>query len=319
MPLITTTTTWIIVLTRIVTLAVAVAAVLAGCTQTVTRTVTRDVPRAVPTPSLIGTWTTTEQVDDDRVREDTRVFTLTFTKSRAIMTASIRDSGREFDRWREQDTWSATDTTVTRTWYAWDEENDRRMNEPTNFVKKYSFADEGDTLFLHPWLSDDDPTRYWRYTRVNNPIQDLLTSTWESYYERPDGKNWRYTISFSDNSFTWSDVTTEGESVAQYLLEGSYVHDVENGFILVMITAFTYTQDGVQGEPPEREGFVGHTLRWAYAPTERPDIIAVSPYWREQKWNQATRTWEDRRDLSNRDFVPYGEYDQRYTRMDRTN
>ena len=312
---------WLIALTRIVTFAIAAAAVLAGCTRTVTQTVTRDVVRPAPTPSLLGTWTGTEQVrDDNGVLTGTHVYTLTFTKSRTIAVASVRDAaGREFDRWREVGTWSATANTVTRTWYG-DDENDRRMSEPTHLAKNYAFADEGNVLLINPWFWTTATDGYWYNTRVKTPIQDLLTGTWEESRDLSD-RNWRETITLSpDNSFTWRSVTTRGDIVRTELLEGPYVHDAENGFILVTITAVTYTRNGVPFEPEAGEGeFVGHTLRWAYAPTERADIIAVSSYWEEQKWNPTTRMWDDRSDLTGDDFVPYGNYDRRYKRIDRTN
>ena len=272
---------WLIALTRIVTLAIAAAAVLAGCTRTVTQTVTRDVVRPAPTPSLLGTWTGTEQVrDDNGVLTGTHVYTLTFTKSRAIATASIRNlAGRECDRWDTAGTWSATDTSVVR----------GRLNEPS-ITKNYAFADEGNVLFVNPWFWDHATEAYWPYTRIATPIQDLLTGTWESEHTSDDGTvTWRRSMSFSGNSFTYRSGDPEGESSTQ--LEGPYRHDVENGFIMVTISTVTKTEDGKPVEP--EEAFVGHTLRWAYAPTERPDMIAVSPYFNEQAWNPNTRTWED--------------------------
>ena len=314
-----------ITLTRVASrLAVATAAtlavvlVLSGCTETV-RTVTRDVPRPAPTPSLIGTWTSTEQDrDDDGSLKEVRVYTLTFTKSRAIWLTSVRDtSGREIDRWNEADTWSATDTTVTRTRHDWDDEN-RRFHERSDHVaKNYAFADEGKTLLIHVWNDERPTTHYWRYTRVETPIQDLFTGAWEFYDERDDGTvNWRLTISFSGGSFTYRNVRTEGESVRVVQLEGPYEHDVENGFILVTISAYTRTVDGAPSEDSDEESarHVGHTLRWAYAPTERPDQIAVSLYGSEQTWNQSTRMWDYRNDVSGGRFLPSGNYNVLFKR-----
>ena len=104
-----------------------------------------------------------------------------------------------------------------------------------------------------------------------------------------------------------------GESVTRVIeFTGPYVHDVENGFILVTISAFTWEVDGEPVEFPDGREYVGHTLRWAYAPTERPDKIAVESL--RQRWNQTTRMWEDLVD------VPYDHYySNRYVRMDRTN
>ena len=299
-------------------MAATLAIMLAGCKENVvTRTVTREVDP--PAPTIIGTWTTTEQHQDaDGVLQGTSVVTLTFTKSRAIQVTLEKDAaGREIDRGIDSYTWNATDTTVTRTRYAWDDENDRRMKEPTRLAKNYSFAD-GDTLFINPWRWSDPTDAYWNHTRVDAPIQDLLSGTW--VWDCPDC-DWadRVTISFSGNLFTRTWAGTDDGKSLRTRMEGSYNHDVENGFILLTISTRTYTENGVPVAGGETE-WVGHTLRMAYAPTERTDIIAVSPYVREQKWNQTTRTWDYlSSDVNDDDFEPYGDYHRLYKRLSQTN
>ena len=187
------------------------------------------------------------------------------------------------------------------------------MNDRSRLAKNYVFADEGNVLFINPWFYTDGTDTYWPYTRVATPIQDLFTGAWERYEEREDGTVRRYTISFSGGLFTYRNVRTEGESVRVFQLEGPYEHDAENGFILVTISAYTNTEDGAPREGDEwAAAFVGHTLRWAYAPTERPDQIAVSAHGREQTWNPTTRMWED----NLRELEAYGEL---YKRLDQTN
>ena len=242
--------------------------------------------------------------------------TLTFTKSRYVSTTSEKDLGGQVtDEYQLSGTWRATDTTVTRTWYNWDEENDRRVNEPTRLAKNYLFADAGGDLLIKPWIWDDPTDDYWRYTRVTNPIQNLLTGTWEWDCQECDPHE-RVTIIFSDdNSYTRRWVSTSDTSVSAFRQEGSYNHDVENGFILLMPSAVTSTENGepVEVTKETEERFVGQTLRLAYAPTERPDVIAVSPYVIEQDWNPTTRMREDDSNY------PYGDYHRLMKRLDRTN
>ena len=180
------------------------------------------------------------------------------------------------------------------------------MNDRSRLAKNYVFADEGNVLFINPWFYTDGTDTYWPYTRVATPIQDLFTGTWECSEYEDETINLRRTIRFSGNSFTYSDVRTEGESVQLFQLEGPYEHDVENGFILVTIS--DHTEDGA---PREDSRYVGHTLRWAYAPTERPDQITVLNFSDDQVWNETTRRWEDLGELES--------YYELYKRLDQTN
>ena len=278
---------------------VTVLAVL-GCKQAMTPAPDPAEPEpTLPKLTLIGTWQFIRtSLDDVGMIEESETSTLTFTPERFIEFNVLRGAdGTITGRWRETGTWTATEDTVTKTSYRWDDENERRFDETTSVDKHYAWGDEArEVLFVHPWGSDDNEDRYERGTRVKDPIPYPLTGTWTGFrYWDVDRKDWTFT--FGD-SFT--ERFDNGE--AMFTLTGKWqTLDEENLFFFVTAESASLVIDGVANEDFDPSEYVGHELRYAFAPTGLADTILLSPFGIERKYDDATSTWVERDDASTSD------------------
>ena len=266
---------------------VTVLAVL-GCKQAMTPDPEPTEPDPVaPKLTLVGTWQFTSPPwdDDGMIVEDT--LTLTFTPERFIEFNVRRGTdGTIIDRWRETGTWTATQDTVTKTYYQWDDQNGRRFEEPISVDKHYAWGDEArEVLFVHPWGSDDREHHFERGTRVNDPIPYPLTGAWTgSPYWDVDGKYWTFT--FGD-SFT--EHYDDGEFI--FTLTGKWRLDEENMFFFVTVESASLMIDGVADEDFDASRYEGHELRYAYAPTGLANTILLAPFGGELRYDDATSMW----------------------------
>ena len=245
-----------------------------------------------PKPTLIGTWQfVSPEHDDDGTLVRTKTLTLTFTSAARFIEFYVvrRLDGSIEDRWRETGTWTTTQDTVTKTYYEWDEENDRRFEQPTAVNKHYTWGDEArEVLFIHPWGSNDDERHYVRGTRVEDPIPYPLTGTWTGFpYWDVDRK---------PLTFTFGDAFTEryDDGEETFALAGEWRLDEDNLYFFVTVENASATIDGVAVEDFDPTRFVGHELRYAFAPTGLANTILLSPFRIERSYDAVTSMWVDR-------------------------
>ena len=260
-----------------------------GCTQAVTPAPDTADPDPTPAkPTLIGTWQfMSPSRDDDGMVVGSETRTLTFTPERFIEFNVARETdGTITDRWRETGTWTATEDTVSKTYYRWDDQNERRFDETTTTDKNYVWGDEArEVLFVHPWGSDDDESHYDRGTRVNDPIPYPLTGTWTGF------RYWD--VAQRDWTFTFGDSFTESfdNGARMFTLTGQWRLDEENLFFFVTVESASDVIDGVANEDFDPSKFVGHELRYAYAPSGLANTILLSPFGVEREYDDATSMW----------------------------
>ena len=226
-------------------------------------------------PTLWGTWrTTVTWYDDDELI--TEVKTLTFTKSRYIRIHSVYRSDGSLDgSWSNSGTWTATDDTITRTWY--------HDDVLTSLDRDYVFPDETrNTLLVHAWDSSADETRFVRYERV--PVSpSAVVGTWQGVVVGDDGRVTRTFSIGADGAFSyveeWTD-TKEEWTDGTFRLDAQWQLDEGEYFLYLTDPRGTFTPTG--GAPEEIEDLPGADHRVAFAPTsEWPDRIFVSPFWNE--------------------------------------
>ena len=267
--------------------AVVAVLLIAACSQAVK---SEPEPKP-PKPTLIGTWQFTwPEKDDDGMIVRTEILTLTFTNAgRFIDFYLVRDAeGNIEERWRETGTWTATQDTVTKTYHRWDEQNDRRFEEPTTVTKHYQWGDEArDVLFVHHWGSESEEHNYDRGVRLKNPIPYPLTGIWTGF--RPSDVEGRYW------TFTFGDSFTEhfdGGGII-FSLTGTWRIDEEHLFFFVTAESAIRTVGGVADDDFDPSEFVEHELRYAYAPTGLADTILLSPFGAERRYDDTTSMWID--------------------------
>ena len=247
-----------------------------------------------PKPTLIGTWQfVSPEHDDDGMLERTETLTLTFTSAGRFIEFYVvrRLDGSIEDRWRETGTWTATQGTVTKTLYEWDDENDRRFEEPTTINKHYTWGDDsGEVLFIHPWGATIDEHYFVRGIRVEDPIPYPLTGTWTGFrYWDVDQRPWTFT--FGD---TFTEHYDDGEET--FTLTGEWRLDEENLYFFVTVENASDTRGGVAAEDFDATRFVEHELRYAFAPTGLDNTILLSPFGIERSYDVVTSMWVDRED-----------------------
>ena len=222
----------------------------------------------------------------------TATLTLTFTNSsRFIEFYVVRGiDGNITDRWRETGSWTATEDTVAKTSFVWDEQNDQRFEDANTVNKNYTWGDEaGDVLFIHNWGSNDEDDSYRRGTRIKDPITYPLTGVWKGYrvYDDANNKWWTFTLG---DSFT----EHFDNGTVNFLLTGNWRIDEKNMFLFVTAESASSTRDGVVSEEFDPSEFVGHELRYAYAPSGIANTIIFSPFGNERRYDDATSTWVER-------------------------
>ena len=308
-----------------VVVAFAVTALFGGCRQAMPAPTTdKDEMTITPKEALMGTWQSVqEERDDDGNVTRTTTFALTFTKTRAILLHTVRDSDGQIVEadWCqcESGTWEANENTITKTRVPWLEDADGWGAEEVSITRDYVFADEARTVLLVHWWDGHEPeTSFQRYTRIENPIPgDSMTGMWTGAIEwspRSPGEEriTRWTLTFGE-SFTEHAVETTtvpgvAPTVEDFVLSGSAIHDTEDYVFSVTVESHTRTLDGA---PISTRILPGHVLRYAYAPTGNPDEIAVSLWWNEQNFDPVTQTWEDQETSEDRPDFADGRYELR--------
>ena len=280
----------------------AKASATGGTMESVTFTIAVE-PMALTTEeSLIGTWTATAKwIDDDRQYRET--WTLTFTPDRAILDTTMEVDGMLENQWFGQSAWSGRNGVVTRTWYEWDPEERRFLEEPLVLDKEYYWGNSERTeLLMNEW-SDDEPTEnfVW-YTRVQDAVPHSLVGTWlfkaNERVTMDDEGLVRLSLN-ADGTFEQRSTLTrelDGETVVRVsTYSGNWEHDPQS--YSMWLTGVDYTVI-VNEEPDEdaqrvlREIYVGHRLRARYAATDVQSVLRLSWIELEQQWNRETMGWE---------------------------
>lgn len=210
---------------------------------------------AMPTaeePTFLGTWKTTESSDSDG-ETTTTTYVLTFTKDRYIQYVESRTGTTGYVT-TTSGTWSRADGYITRTW-ADDDDGTKDAK------KAYRWMEDGQVLSMEPWhLDDEGSDRSARYTRVKDPVAPLA-GVWSSTVFFGDYRVTE-TLTFggssSNDSFVYRYEKT-GSSEDSWEITGTWMPDPDREL------AFLVTV-----------GNNGRVERWAYAPTDDPDTIAVS-------------------------------------------
>ena len=254
--------------------------------------------------SLRGTWRKSgawyDEDEDGTWRED--IETITFTESRFIMDGVKfnTDNDEILDRWTWSGGWidHVSGDSVTRI-----------EHDHASVVKQYVIA--GDLLAINSW-SDNEPTNGFDvFTRVHDPLPGGVLGAWtcEATFTRDDGRVWNFTYAFTfgESSFA-EDFNRYSPDEKTFDLAGSPRYDDENNFVFVTAQQAEQTLDGSTDEGFDLTEWIGHEIRYAWAPTGRPDEIVLSGYWVEQQYDSGTQMWKEHEEH------PYGAYHLRLGR-----
>ena len=252
-------------------------------------------PMADSQPSMLrGTWQQVHAWDDDEDGWIEQVRTLTFTGTRFIVdnARSSTDDGEFLFRWSDEGGWADNGTSVTTIRFEDGQEH--------SVDKQYVLA--GDLLAINPWWDDNPNQRLEVFTRVQDPMPGGVLGSWtcEVTYTTRDGKEGHlsYSFTFGESSFV-EDFDRTGKT---FDLAGSPRYDDENNFIFVTVQQAALTLDGSTAEGFDLTEWIGHEIRYAWAPTGRPDQLVLSGYWRELEYDDGTKTWKEHEEY------PYGSY-----------
>ena len=256
-----------------------------------------DAPAATGQPSTLrGTWQRYAAWEDDEDGWIEQVRTVTFTGNRFIVN-TVRfstDNGEVVRTWPDQGGWTDNGTSVTKKVF---EDGQERSIE-----KQYVIV--GDLLAVNPWWADDPLDELDVFMRVQDPLPGGVLGSWTcgDTWTR-DGEefhaNWIFT--FGESSFT-DDYRMSTPRRDTFYFTGSARYDDEGGFVFVTGQQAAQTIDGSADEDFDSAQYEGHVLRYAYAPTGKPDEIILSPAGRELTYDDDTSTWTENQDY------PYGDY-----------
>ena len=286
--------------------AVGFAVLLASCGSAVSEPAPEE---RTPTELLTGSWYAMEiEIDNESNRETNKVV-LTLTPDRYIYhkVEYESDGNIEFrDYWSGE--WEADETTITTTTVWWiplseSVSEEERFSDPTSYEKNYYFTDDGDVVYVHRW-NVEVPRHYERFVRHAGLGDITGTYVDERSYSTDDGDDVhdRWTYEISADSFVEQLHRERNGTEIRWRLAGDVAYDRANYYMFVSVTE---VEESIDGEPNmylNPEQFVGHTLRFAYAPTAESDHIAMSRMWDEHDYDPDTNTWSDAED------TPYGWY-----------
>ena len=256
--------------------------------------------------TLRGTWQRADFYDHDDFGRVKQTSVLTLTANRFIQNNVITDVTTDDLRhdWHDQGRWDATETSFTKTFIP--------DGEEISVDKKYLLV--GDLLAIEPWWRDEPGIDFDVYTRVADPLPGALAGVWEYEDTRDDhpkfgvvDQHWTYTFGEGDSFTEVYRETKSGTSDSfVFTMTGSRRHDHENYFMFVTVRSATVLgYDGTQRVPAN---WVGHTLRYAYAPAGTAGRLLVSTRGSELVFDEATEMWIDNPDH------PYGDYWMRLER-----
>ena len=279
----------------LLSLAVPISALLlfTGCRGAVS-TPDPIIPSPRASELLLGLWIGREERSEGQYN----LISLTFTPERFIYTVSRYDTDNTF-RWArsESGTWTATEDTITKqeTWY--DFEIEEQIDVETE--RTYSRLSDGE-LIVAEWdrISDEDADpQSFRYVESIPDTQ----GTWQhdtGLANYDDGSTSRTTYEYVINQDTFTEtaeVYVDGALFEEWRIHGNVVsYDEANLYVNVSITEFS--MDREDDFTFNQERFVGHKLRWAFAPTADENRFFVSRFWHEQNYHQESRMWYFRAD-----------------------
>ena len=249
---------------------------------------------APPPPGLQGSWIFTEdwyEHDDDLddyVRIGTLVDVLTFTKSRYILYRShyLMDGTFEYE-WANSGTWEPTAQVITKIYYDNHDDDDDTPEVLRRLNKKYRWAEGRAELFLQHWDWGDPDAPYEVYKRVAVPA-DLapVDGTWKGADDDDDGNGFTMTTT-ADGSFTIAVSVAESQAGRRgtWTATGKWTLDEAEYFLNLTELVREWTpaageESLPQDQPQTWNNGIG---RIAYAPTDQPSQIVVSPIWQERE------------------------------------
>ena len=261
---------------RLIVTGVVLACAMLGCRAAVTT----PTPEPEPEPpevalTLQGTWAWESfYVDDEDGRTYAEVEVITFTGGgRAISYYAVfDDTGARIDEWQNGSGWSATDTTATRTWYEDHDDDDETQEEKRELEKSYYWGEDRQSVFLNPWGRSEATDTVRRYTRVADPLSNLIGPTWT--WRRNEGANTlAITLTFNaDGTFVWASVRPGG----MLTITGTYDLDLDT--LTALPSDMTRSRTPADGGESSTETFLPDFLyQFAFAATDSPTTILVSP------------------------------------------
>ena len=238
-----------------------------------------DAPTTAGQPSTPhGTWQRRSAWDDDENGWIEEVLTLTFTGTRFITYTVMfnTDNGEILNTRSDQGGWTGNGASVTTTFLEDDQEH--------SVDKRYVLA--GDLLAVNPWWSDEPRQELDVFTRVQDPVDDLV-GRWVQDFEEED-ETWNVAMTLgADGSFRrvfTLEKTLDEDRIKSLAVTGTYELDTAEKFILVTITSTV--ADGELWTSPDRPFWSpGERLRFAYAPSNNPNLIVMSMPWWEQRYD----------------------------------
>ena len=172
---------------------------------------------------------------------------------------------------------SVTDSTITKTFLDWNDEEDRPEDEPTHVIRKYDIS--GDVVFMQPWHENEPTNRYVIVERVENPVADLV-GRWVQISENENGP-WMVAMTLGADGSFQRVYTEERTALPPLDVTGTYELDPDEKYILVTITSTLGNGEAITGA----SWAPGEKLRFAYAPSNNPNLIVLSLPWWEQQYD----------------------------------
>ena len=211
---------------------------------------------------LRGTWQRHAAWNDDDEGWVEGIETITFTGTRFI-AHGVRfntDNDETLETWSWQGGWIDNGTSITRI-----------QAGHVDVDKQYVLA--GDLLAINPWGDNEPRENLEVFTRVQDPIPGGIEGVWTGV---GDSSNW--TIVLTPTQFTIT--TTRGPEESDFTLSGTYQVNREELFIMVTVEDALTDGESILGT--DENWWKGQVSRWAFAPTNSPTRMVVSPHWHEQ-------------------------------------
>ena len=268
-------------------------------------------------PTLLGTWESVgvyhehDNLLDDYVVAGKKKLTLTFTENRYILIETPHDGDVVTAYWPSSGTWNPTmDSSVTKTFVAERHRDDdgNWIIETRSFDKEYAWGAGGE-LFVKEWRGDWEDAgdaandRIERYTRVESPLPPLPgVWAWQAARERDDGQVQidRATLTIGEAFTFLFEREIGGDNVLSWSFSGSWRHDESRQFVFVDVQDVIHSNPEVIARFSSR--WLGHEVRFAYAPAGIRGEIAISWPQEELSYDPDTNTW------SESEGRPYGGY-----------
>ena len=258
--------------------AVLATIALMSCAGATTKPATDPEPKPAPLSGLAGTWAITYGPFEEDGQMLTTTMYLTLVANGRFVEAfeEQNEAGQRVGHWHGSGGWTATDDTIDKIWHDDD-------GTTPSVTKQYYFADDNNTLFVHPWSNDDPEHNFERLTRVTDPLPANLDGTW-TYFNMYNNVDW--TVTFDGDQFSFTGLLEDGALAVA--VAGLYSYDRTN--YAVNFTDLVQTSaDGTTGA--FNQDGIG---RFSIAPSPGGGL-RVSPFWEEPP-------------VADPQEIPYGEY-----------